>query len=347
MRAHRRYPVLGLALVVLLVCAAAGGGAPAALASSPSPAVAAVESVALTVTDMERSVAFYAGVLGFEKQSDAEVGPDYERVQGIFGMRARVVRLSLGAERIELWEYLVPAGRPVPPDSRSNDRWFQHIAIVVSDMDRAYAWLRQHRIKHASTGPQRLPDWNPNAAGIRAFYFKDPDDHVLEVIWFPAGKGDPRWQAAGGRLFLGIDHTAIVVADTERSLRTYRDVLGLEVAGMSENHGVEQERLNHVFGARVRITTLRAARGPGIELLEYLTPRDGRPMPPDVRASDVFHWQVRLTSVDLTAAAARLARARPGLVSPGLVAAPDTRLGFGRAMLVRDPDGHAFQLTGD
>src|SRR6266403_2073994 len=111
---------------------------------------------------------------------------------------------------------------------------FAKVADVVSDMDRAYAALRAARVEHASTGPQRLPDWNPNAGGIRAFYFRDPDRHVLEVLQFPAGKGDARWHAAAG-LFLGIDHTAIVVGDTAESLRFYRAALGLRVAGTSEN----------------------------------------------------------------------------------------------------------------
>ena len=101
------------------------------------------------------------------------------------------------------------------------------------------------------------------------------------------GKGDARWHKKADRLFLGIDHTAIVVADTEASLAFYRDRLGLKVAGESENHGTEQEHLSNVFGARLRITTLRATKGPGIELLEYLTPRDGRPTPPDSRANDL------------------------------------------------------------
>src|SRR5205085_5189828 len=69
-------------------------------------------------------------------------------------------------------------------DARSNDRWFQHVAIIVSDIDRAYQWLREHKVQHASPGPQLLPAWNPNAGGIRAFYFRDPDGHPLEVLWF-------------------------------------------------------------------------------------------------------------------------------------------------------------------
>jgi catechol 2,3-dioxygenase-like lactoylglutathione lyase family enzyme len=312
------------------------------------PLAERVGPIAMTVSDADRSSAFYAMVLGFEKVSDVEVaGPEYERLEGVFGARARIVRMRLGGEEIELVEFIAPRGRAIPEDSRSNDRWFQHIAIVVSDMDRAYGWLRQHRVAHASTGPQRLPDWNPSAGGIRAFYFKDPDGHTLEVLSFPAGKGDPRWQRAGGRLFLGIDHTAIVVADTDRSLRFYRDVLGFSEAGRSENYGPEQERLNNVFGARLRITTLRAAAGPGIELLEYVAPRDGRPMPVDVRANDLVHWQVRLGVADAEAATRGLRQARAWFVSPGAVSLPDRLVGFRLGVIVRDPDGHALVLAGD
>src|SRR5262245_20349761 len=114
-------------------------------------------------------------------------------------------------------------------------------------MDEAYRMLRARGVRHASSGPQRLPDWNPNAGGIEAFYFKDPDGHALEIIHFPKGKGDSRWQRAAAPLFMGIDHTAIVVGDTETSLRFYRDALGLRPSGSSENYGTEQEHLNNVF----------------------------------------------------------------------------------------------------
>ncbi len=299
----------------------------------------------MTVADMDRSVDFYSRVLSFEKVSDVEVvGAEYERLQGVFGLRMRVVRLKLGDEVIELTEYLAPRGRPIPPDSRSNDRWFQHIAIIVSDMDRAYRRLREHKVEHASTGPQRLPDWNKNAGGIRAFYFKDPDGHPLEILEFPPGKGDPKWHRATGRLFLGIDHTAIVVADTDTSLRFYRDVLGLRIAGESENYDTEQEHLNNVFGARLRITALRAPAGPGIELLEYLAPRDGRPMPLDAKANDLLHWQTQLVTGDITVLAQSVRAARAQFVSPGVIVIPDRGLGFGRGFLVRDPDGHVMQV---
>jgi catechol 2,3-dioxygenase-like lactoylglutathione lyase family enzyme len=308
--------------------------------------VEAVDAVGMTVADMERSLAFYTNVLSFEPVSDVEVAGDaYEHLQGVFGLRLRVARLRLGDETILLSQYLTPKGRPIPVDARSNDRWFQHIAIIVSDMDRAYQWLRHHQVEHVSPSPQRLPDWNPKAGGIQAFYFKDPDGHALEILQFPSGKGDPKWRQPSDKIFLGIDHTAIVVGDTAASLRFYRDVLGLEVAGESKNYGIEQERLNNVFGAHLRITTLRAAAGPGIEFLEYLTPRDGRPTPTDARANDLTHWQTTLATRGLGDLAQRLQTGGYAWISSGVISMPNRQLGFAKGALVRDPDGHAMQLV--
>jgi catechol 2,3-dioxygenase-like lactoylglutathione lyase family enzyme len=317
-----------------------GEGAPAAPVISPARSVAhpvsGVLRIGTTVSDLDASVEFYTRALGFEVVSVEErSGPSFERLTGVFASFARVARMRLGHEEIELTEFLAPQGRPVPVDSRSNDRWFQHIAIVVSDMDRAYAHLRLHKVRHASSGPQTLPKTIPNAAGISAFYFKDPDGHTLEVIHFPPEKGDPRWQRTGGKLFLGIDHTAIVVADTDQSLRFYRDALGLTVAGESENFGVEQEHLNNVFGARLRITGLRAASGPGVELLEYLAPSDGRPAPLDTRATDLWHWQTTLAIAEPGAVLDAARGAGGELVSPSIV---------GGAVMLRDADGHAIVL---
>jgi catechol 2,3-dioxygenase-like lactoylglutathione lyase family enzyme len=330
-----------LALALALWWSLAGDRSSATLPAVE--AVQAVAGVALTVSDVDRAAGFYTRVLRFEVLDVSEAaGPPYERLLGVPGARLRVARLRLGAETVELIEFREPRGRPVPEGSRSNDRWFQHIAIVVGDMEQAYAWLQRHRVEHVSPAPQRLPDWNPGAAGIRAFYFKDPDGHPLEIIQYPPGIGDPRWQRSSDRVFLGIDHTAIVVADTERSLGFYRDTLGLRVDGRGENWGPEQERLNAVPGARLRITTLRAPAGPGIELLEYLAPRDGRPSA-GIRGNDLAHWQTLLVSGDVGATAAalagRFAPPPPTVVELGHPARP-----LRAAFVARDPDGHAVQV---
>lgn len=335
-----RAPLLALSL--LLALAVTFAGAKSAIADG---LIEAVDSITITVSDMDRALDFYEGVLTFEKVSDLEVtGEAYERLTGLFGLRMRVARLRLGDEHIELMEVMTPKGRPIPVDSRSNDRWFQHVAIIVSDMDRAFDWLRAHDITYASPAPQRLPDWNPNAGGIEAFYFKDPDGNHLEVLEFPQGKGDPKWHEPSDRLFLGIDHTAIVVDDTDASLAFWRDLLGLQVAGESENWGPEQERLNNVFGAHLRITAVRAPGGPGVEFLEYRTPRDGRPFPADTRVSDLWHWQINLRAADVDRAADALRSRRARFVSPGVTQLPHDDLGFRAGLMARDPDGHALLL---
>jgi catechol 2,3-dioxygenase-like lactoylglutathione lyase family enzyme len=300
--------------------------------------ITGVEHVAMVVDDMDRSIDFYTRVLDFKKLSDSEIaGAECQQLYGVFGMRARVVELRLGDEKVELTEFLTPRGRAVPRDSRSNDRWFQHIAIVTTDMDRAYARLRDHKVRHASTGPQTLPSWNENAGGIKAFYFRDPDDHNLEVIYFPPGKGDPKWQKHS-ELFAGIDHTAIVVQSTATSLAFYRDALGLRVAGHSENYGAEQEHLNNVEGAHLQITGLRAQDGPGVEFLEYVAPTDGKPYPLDARANDLIVWHTTFTTAD----AAGLMR---DLRAKGYTIVTRGDAPVAKRFLARDGDGHFVEFA--
>jgi len=142
----------------------------AALQAHAEPIVDAVSRVVIPVSDLDRAAEFYARALTFEVDE---------------GGGASGVIMRLGGETIEL---LSAGGRKIPGDSRSNDRWFQHLAIVVSDIDRAYAQVLRAGATPISAGPQTLPAWNPNAGGIRAVYFRDPDGHPLELIQFPAGK---------------------------------------------------------------------------------------------------------------------------------------------------------------
>jgi catechol 2,3-dioxygenase-like lactoylglutathione lyase family enzyme len=329
----RRVHVVFLALVLV-----------AASIAEAQPPKLSVESIGITVSDMDRAVEFYSA-LTFQKVSDVEVlGDDFEHLEGVFGARTRIVRMQLGKEYLDLTQYLAPPGRPIPTDSRSNDLWFQHAAIVVRDMDEAFEKLRALKVQFVSTAPQTLPPSIKAAAGIKAFYFRDPDQHNLEIIYFPPGKGDSRWQEKSDKLFLGIDHTAIGISNTDASLKFYRDLLGLRKAGESENFGTEQEHLNQVFGAHLRITGMRASAGPGIEFLEYLTPRDGRPRSTDLHANDIVYWQTMIATDDLDLLAKKLRDAHVRFVSPGVVTMSKDKAGFSKGALVSDPDGHCVLL---
>jgi catechol 2,3-dioxygenase-like lactoylglutathione lyase family enzyme len=205
-------------------------------------------------------------------------------------------------------------------------------------MDEAYAKLHEAQVRFVSSVPQTLPEWNKDAAGISAFYFRDPDGHYLELIHFPPGKGQAKWQSPSTALFLGIDHTAIVVSNTAQSVEFYRDRLRFQVVGVSENYGSEQEHLSGVFNAHVLITSLRSESGIGIELLDYLAPDSGRAIPSNSQAYDIAAWQI---PIELNAAQ------NPAEVTDlhlRWVKLPPNPTGCRKASWTSDPDGHRLEL---
>lgn len=268
-----------------------------------------IRSVELTVINAEQSKDFYTQALGFELISDV-----------IVDEKTRTVSLQLGNELIKLTQYLKIVGKPIPKDSQSNDLWFQHLAIVVSDMDQAYAHLQSFSFEPISTAePQTIPPDNQASAGVRAFKFKDPNGHDLELIWFPPGKGEDKWHQDHSSLFLGIDHSAIAVADTETSLKFYRNFLGMQVKEGSLNQGETQARLDGLPEAKVKVTPLRSVQGGmGIELLDYIIPANGRPIPSDWQNYDIAHMQIEFVVNDMQNAVDNL---------------------------VKDPDGHSMLLN--
>lgn len=318
----------------------------ALLASTVFAGAKEIRGFALTVSDLDRAVEFYQQALDFRKISERTITDrNYDYLTGVFGTRVRSATLQLGEESIELDQYLTPAGQTIPVDSRSNDLWFQHFAVVVSDMDKAFDRVRRFPIQSISSAPQTIPESNQAAAGIKAYKFKDPDGHPLELLWFPADKGRAKWQQANGRLFLGIDHSAIGISSTERSTAFYRDLIGLSVAGGTVNTGMTQEQLDNAFGAVVRITGLRPERAesPGLEFLQYVTPSGGRPSPVSLRPNDLVLTRTVIEVDDLAALAMRLQGSGVTFISPQPV--PVAGAPWSTGLMVKDPDGHAVLLV--
>src|SRR5207247_10891630 len=86
------------------------------------------------------------------------------------------------------------------------------------------------------------------------------------------------------------------------------------------------------------------ASGPGVEFLEYMAPRDGRPYAADARASDIFQWQTNFVSTHVRDAEGRLRGGKFAFISPGTVDISNGQARFQRALSVRDPDGHAIKV---
>ena len=308
-----------------------------------------IRAIGLTVSDADRSQDFYTQALGFEPVSDITVETeDYSDLLGVAEATIRIVTLQLGDELIELMQYLNIEGKPIPRDSQSNDLWFQHLAIAVSDMDQAYAHLRSFPIEPISVEPQTIPPENKASAGVRAFKFKDCDRHPLELIWFPADKGQEKWHQQGDRLFLGIDHSAIAISNTEQSLQFYCDLLGMQVEGGSLNWRETQACMDNLPGAEVRITALRPQLGGlGIELLDYLVPPKGRPMPSDWRSCDIANMQVELVVNDIEQVVEMWRQNGIEFVSSRVVEFTESYCPYRQGCLVKDPDGHGMLLIAE
>ena len=256
----------------------------------------------LVTADPERLLAFY-GAIGFTKAGEEAIPREEMRVLGLAG-RGRRYSLNLGASRLHLDDFDVP-GRPYPAASTAADLIFQHLALVTTDADSAWARAKAaDAVPISRGGPVTLP---PSSGGVTAIKFRDPDGHPLEFLQFPAG-AKPGWTGSG---VIGIDHSAISVADAAASRRFYEQH-GLAEGDVTLNQGAEQVALDALDEVRVGVVPMNPpSKPPHVELLGYHGPR-GRPHP-------------RLEPNDIAA----------------------TRIVWraGVEALVRDPDGHLHQLT--
>ncbi len=276
--------------------------------------------VSRVVADLDRAEQFYRDGLGFRRVGAGPGDPALAELLGMPGAVMQQIVLRLGGDEVALVRF-DPAGPAYPADSRSNDGWFQHLAIVAGDLNEAFQRVSTRAPQPISIGgPVVLP---PRNGGVSAFKFRDPDGHPLELIHFPPGTGRTKWQRPGAGTF-GIDHSAIASASSARSIRFYRR-LGFRVSDRSWNYGPAQERLDGLSGAQARVTGLRfpGSDGLGLEMLAYVPP--GRVMPDAPANAAVTDW--------VTVLCPNLRRG--------------VRLENGSlAALVRDPDGHRIVMVG-
>ena len=294
----------------------------AVVASIAGIRLARLQHVRLCSAQAKPLAGFYESALGFRQAALEHLSG--ARAEERFGMAGRVLRitLELGAQRVKLAQFVDRPGRAYPTDVIGSDLRFQHFAIVVADMAAAMARLMQAPgwTPISIGGPQLLP---ASSGGVTAFKFRDPEGHPLELLAFPDHAMPARWRRPpGGGPFLGIDHSAISVADSARSIAVYEG-LGLAVSHRSLNDDPAQARLDHLHHPVVEVTALNPDHaGPHLELLCYRGPSLSAPT--NLHANDV--------------------------AATCLVFAPDERSPRSRAecMSVRnltDPDGHHLAIA--
>jgi len=302
------------------------------------PRVLRLPGISRTVSDIGRAIAFYRDALDFSViGKTTHDGDAWSALMGIASLSSQAVTMHLGGERIELLTF-DPPGCGYPPTDDAADCRFQHIAIVVSDIDKAYAKLSGYASGPISqAGPQSLP---PSSGSATAYKFRDPDGHPVELIQFPPGTENAAWQKKPG-LFLGIDHSALDVADITQSIDFYTRLLGLRVSSRSVNSGPAQERLDRLRDVHVEVVALRPAieSSPHVELLNYQ--RTGT-YPPQiaVQPNDIAADRLVMQVDGLASLIEMLEDENVQFISPGCVTFPDGK----RKAQIRDPTGHLLIL---
>ena len=252
--------------------------------------------ISLTSADADALASFYESGLGFTRTARTRVDA---ALYGMEGSEALVVTLALGQQLIELVQFDRP-GAPYPATHTSYDPWFQHIAIVVSDINAALQRLQAQTtpIPISLTGPVTLP---ASSGGVTAIKLRDPELHPFELLQFPAGAMPPAWdgiEPAPGGYALGIDHSAIVVSDIATSSAFY-GALGLSVTSNTTNQGAQQDSLDAATGVVVEVVGMSPSQAtPHVELLCYSAPAARAPI--TVSANDVAATRLVMRSVGMT-----------------------------------------------
>ncbi|MBI2171289.1 MAG: VOC family protein [Chloroflexi bacterium] len=127
-----------------------------------------------TVSNLERSVAFYQAIIGFQVESLFEArGEGIRQITGFQDAHLKVAHLLLGDFRLELVQYLAPKG--VAADLATNNVGSAHIAFYADDVEATYHQMRAKGVRFRSTPVAGAPG-RPRVA-----YFLDPDGITLEL----------------------------------------------------------------------------------------------------------------------------------------------------------------------
>jgi glyoxylase I family protein len=146
--------------------------------------IVAADHTGITVSNLERSLAFWRDLLGFEFSHQTQQGGEIaEQITGVKGsqLKLAVVKTPSG-HKIELLEYLAPADRKKDNALRPCDVGHVHVALTVENLD---AILQKIAISgwKAAGEPQSLTA-GPNA-GKRVIYVRDPDGTTIEFMQMP------------------------------------------------------------------------------------------------------------------------------------------------------------------
>jgi len=133
-----------------------------------------MEHVALSVSNLERSIDFYSKNFGFELLRVINGNELLGKVVGMLGCVARIAHLKSGNNALELFEYTVPKGKVIPEDRKQADKGFSHLGFRSSDVRKDYEMLKNEGVRFISE-PVEFRN------NVWLCYFYGPDGEVGEI----------------------------------------------------------------------------------------------------------------------------------------------------------------------
>ena len=145
----------------------------------------ALHHTGYTVSDLDRSVAFYRDLMGLEVLAQQEKQGGYlAAIVGYPDAHVRMAHLRAPASGhvLELFEYIAPKGE-TPERIEPRDVGTAHLCFLVDDLDAVYRRLVDAGVE-TFVSPPVLVDTGINTGGY-GIYLRDPDGIVLEIFQPP------------------------------------------------------------------------------------------------------------------------------------------------------------------
>jgi|YNPNPStandDraft_1061719.scaffolds.fasta_scaffold11663_6 catechol 2,3-dioxygenase-like lactoylglutathione lyase family enzyme len=133
-----------------------------------------MDHVAMSVKDMDKCIAFYRDIIGFEKVFDREFDVQMGKLIGVEGTKVRIVHMQFGDNKLELFKYEYPQGREPRPDALQSDYGLTHIGFLVEDFQATYQYLLERGVKFLGEPVEIRP-------GVFVAYFHGAEYEVCEI----------------------------------------------------------------------------------------------------------------------------------------------------------------------
>src|SRR5262245_177182 len=132
--------------------------------------------VGISVSDIDRSIAFYRDLLGMEQLCDVFPfgGEQFEAIMDIPGVTGRMCMIGKGTLHLELFEFT--NSKPKDPEHPVSDRCYSHFGVEVDDIAATYEKLRAADVRIHS------PVITFMGGSMKAAYCRDPDGNVFEIM---------------------------------------------------------------------------------------------------------------------------------------------------------------------